>query len=30
MERVEKLTEREYFVRGNTALLDAVGGRFHR
>ena len=26
---VEKLTEKEYFVRGCTALLDAVGGAIH-
>lgn len=26
---VPKLTDREYFVRGNTALLDAVGGAIH-
>nr|WP_314507659.1 VWA domain-containing protein [uncultured Lachnoanaerobaculum sp.] len=24
--KVEKITDKEYFVRGNTALLDAVGG----
>ena len=27
--RVEPLTDRDYFVRGNTALLDAVGGAIH-
>ena len=27
--RVKPLTERDYFVRGNTALLDAVGGAIH-
>ena len=27
--RVPKLTEKEYFVRGCTALLDAVGGAIH-
>ena len=26
---VPKLTDEEYFVRGNTALLDAVGGAIH-
>ena len=29
LERVPALTEREYFVRGCTALLDAVGGAIH-
>ncbi len=29
MERVAKLTEDTYFVRGCTALLDAVGGAIH-
>ena len=29
LERVPQLTEREYFVRGSTALLDAVGGAIH-
>lgn len=29
MEKVEKLTEDTYFVRGCTALLDAVGGAIH-
>ena len=27
--KVEKLTDRQYFVRGCTALLDAVGGAIH-
>ena len=27
--RMEPMTEREYFVRGCTALLDAVGGAIH-
>ena len=27
--RVPQLTNREYFVRGSTALLDAVGGAIH-
>ena len=26
IEKVEEMTEKEYFVRGGTALLDAVGG----
>lgn len=29
MNRVPALTEREYYVRGCTALLDAVGGAIH-
>ena len=29
LERVPRLTEREYFVRGCTALLDAVGEAIH-
>ena len=29
LERAPKLTEKEYFVRGCTALLDAVGGAIH-
>lgn len=29
MEKVAKLTEDTYFVRGCTALLDAVGGAIH-
>ena len=27
--KVEKITDKEYFVRGCTALLDAVGGAIH-
>ena len=27
--RIEPLTDREYYVRGCTALLDAVGGAIH-
>ena len=27
--KVEKLTDKEYYVRGCTALLDAVGGAIH-
>ncbi len=29
LDRVSALTEKEYFVRGCTALLDAVGGTIH-
>ena len=29
LEKVPELTDREYFVRGSTALLDAVGGAIH-
>ncbi len=29
IEKVEKMTDREYYVRGCTALLDAVGGAIH-
>ena len=29
LDRVPALTEKEYFVRGCTALLDAVGGAIH-
>ena len=29
LENVPKLTEKEYYVRGCTALLDAVGGAIH-
>ena len=29
LDRVEPLTDREYYVRGCTALLDAVGGAIH-
>ena len=29
LDNVPKLTEKEYFVRGCTALLDAVGGAVH-
>ena len=29
MDRVPRLTEKEYYVRGCTALLDAVGGAIH-
>ena len=29
LDRVPRLTEKEYYVRGCTALLDAVGGSIH-
>ena len=29
LDRISKLTEKEYYVRGCTALLDAVGGAIH-
>lgn len=29
LENVPRMTEKEYFVRGCTALLDAVGGAIH-
>ncbi len=29
IEKVEKMTDRQYYVRGCTALLDAVGGAIH-
>ena len=29
LERIKPLTERDYYVRGCTALLDAVGGSIH-
>ena len=29
IEEMRPLTEKEYFVRGSTALLDAVGGAIH-
>ncbi len=29
LDRVPRMTEKEYFVRGCTALLDAVGGAIH-
>ena len=28
IDKIEKMTDEQYFVRGCTALLDAVGGRF--
>ena len=29
LKKIEPITEKEYFVRGSTALLDAVGGAIH-
>ena len=29
LDKVPTLTEKEYFTRGSTALLDAVGGAIH-
>ena len=29
LNKVPRMTEREYFTRGSTALLDAVGGAIH-
>ena len=29
IERIPLLTEKEYYVRGSTALLDAIGGAIH-
>lgn len=29
LDKIEPMTEKEYFVRGSTALLDAVGGAIH-
>ena len=29
LEKVEKMTDRQYYVRGCTALLDAIGGAIH-
>ncbi len=29
LENVPKMTEKEYFVRGSTALLDAIGHSIH-
>ncbi|MBQ3075043.1 MAG: VWA domain-containing protein, partial [Clostridia bacterium] len=29
LEKVPKMTEKEYFVRGCTALIDAIGGAIH-
>lgn len=29
VQKIEKMTDRQYFVRGCTALLDAIGGAIH-
>lgn len=29
LDRIEKMTEHDYYVRGCTALLDAIGGAIH-
>ena len=29
IQKVEKMTREQYYVRGNTALLDAIGGAIH-
>ena len=29
LERIEKMTDKDYYVRGCTALLDAIGGAIH-
>ena len=29
LEKVQPITEKEYYVRGCTALLDAIGGAIH-
>ena len=29
LQKVEKMTRDQYYVRGNTALLDAIGGAIH-
>ena len=29
LSKIEPITEKEYYVRGSTALLDAVGGAIH-
>ena len=29
LQKVEKMTREQYYVRGNTALLDAIGGAIH-
>ena len=29
LEKVRPITEKEYYVRGCTALLDAIGGAIH-
>ena len=29
LEKIQPMTEKEYYVRGCTALLDAIGGAIH-
>ena len=29
LQKIEPMTEKQYFVRGSTALLDAIGGAVH-
>ena len=29
LDKVEPITDKEYYVRGSTALLDAIGGAIH-
>jgi len=29
MKKINPMTDKEYYVRGSTALLDAVGGAIH-
>ena len=29
LDKIEHITEKEYYVRGSTALLDAIGGAIH-
>ena len=29
LDKIEPITEKEYYVRGSTALLDAIGGAIH-
>ena len=29
LDKINEMTEKEYFVRGSTALLDAIGGAIH-
>lgn len=29
IEKIEPMTEKQYFVRGSTALCDAIGGAIH-
>ena len=29
LEKIEPMTDKQYFVRGSTALVDALGGAIH-